>query len=1588
MVDFKKTMWVACLDPNHRLTECLDVGLDLSDGDLFFLDRSLEHKPPMRIVACSATARCELVLNLVRQPLLGDVLLRCHLRIQLQKLWSRSMEAHDHFLGGLRHNTWNQHDHVVDRAGRRGARDGVLQQGCTKAHRLVQHRRLSRHWALWLLFKIENHGAFDLIAASDVIFINIRCILLANQTSFFGNSFGVCNGGNGQFGDHGARRAVARERPDAAEAAARPRAAREEERLRAAAPGVRAAPQLQCGLITSCCHVQRERISDPEHHIVRKLGHVRLMLKEHTDTYVLLALRVESADAFPIEGAMRVLVALSGGHDGQTFRLEDPMRIAREVVMRAVCARSIAGVDYLMQEKQRLGEQIRMNNVHLVFESSGLFNAESIPLHEEKYDTRTIELTARSMEKCCTTCLVLAKHKFGLFDGNLSDHQSSLWVPDAFPTELGAGFLGNMSFGPNSFMMLAVDEANAPLPDIFARFPSDPNSFKHQPFRDKKGDIQKQPHRTDHAAEVFFFDGTKEVHCSTNARGVDWQDDTSSQTASSSDGSMILEHYECYSPSKSCAWEDIGDVDYAAKYSAILREEMVSRILSVDPAVNIDRDTLEVCEIDVIEDALRVLNGVESTIFRRDVQSASFQLPEKRKLKLRNGTVRSLLSTLESVVENIAVDAINSGSIVSLLARTRLVCRQLHFVAVLFQCTQEQFWPLLGNGRRPTCSSCIRYRFNAFALLMFVMTAFPRGIALLNHLHSELIKCDLEDTQGNSSRLVTWFLRKTSAPYLEALSEFISCGHVTESVDPYDEFSLTKWSNDLTEVSVVGSGDPLLAKDFGNHAIETIVPNFLHRIRSRLIRLGITQRLLQRDPSVQQHQNSQAIQRELLEQQIEEEAQLLQTERELETEADEKYQQSERKAREERDEGTKQILLERYAALMTDADSRHQHAKWRRNRAVCCSTARQEMRQLLADDKKRWEEGKMENSEDGITASSTFTDKGLESEASAPISDSAPPDDADIEMETEDTAMLSRDQSTKSSMNPESVKHGNNDWRYSVRVNSEAGNRSLISLSSHDSAAGGISAKSGATVSAQTRLSSQEKATVRVLREPGDSGKSVFQCLYGDPNDVNVGGSKPTKDESPHNAHHESLSTAETSFEESECRGDADAMEVDEDTHPESAAGSTLSDQDDKVAACLSSSLSGEKSLPEDIDDETPDQVQLPTLPEIHDFFSHQAPSEDLAILMQSLTAVPTHIEECPPFPLIVRRCVESPVGLIGETLDRLALELFLGELHLMEHLKWLHDIMLMAEGLCMDIFARDFLAGVRSETRVSWGLSDRWTSALSLAMIESRIHSEDFGQRFYYNTSEKLLDVFDTDLIAALGSMTMAHDLPSLLREVGVQYTVQWPLGAVITSQSLRRYASIHRFLLYSRLTNLDLKETWMVTRKLARQTHDGQALLKCCDNVFYKTQSLIGAFNEAFVTKVLLAAWTDLEQQVTNANDVVQLRVAHERYVATAESCCFLDSAGNEIHKLITQTFDIAVKLSSYVRTHESRLSGDTHADAERAQGLWKEHNATLRALVDKLQGIESDREHFVREFAKHLLLRLNFNEYFPAQEDDSAW
>lgn len=108
---------------------------------------------------------------------------------------------------------------------------------------------------------------------------------------------------------------------------------------------------------------------------------------------------------------------------------------------------------------------------------------------------------------------------------------------------------------------------------------------------------------------------------------------------------------------------------------------------------------------------------------------------------------------------------------------------------------------------------------------------------------------------------------------------------------------------------------------------------------------------------------------------------------------------------------------------------------------------------------------------------------------------------------------------------------------------------------------------------------------------------------------------------------------------------------------------------------------------------------------------------------------------------MIVKRCLGMPIELAGANLDQAALEVFREKLYVLDHLHRLHKIMLMAEGLCLDMFARDLLAGLHSTTRVNWGFDGQLTSALSLAMVESKVPGNRASTHFSYRVSADLAD-------------------------------------------------------------------------------------------------------------------------------------------------------------------------------------------------------------------------------------------------------
>lgn len=109
--------------------------------------------------------------------------------------------------------------------------------------------------------------------------------------------------------------------------------------------------------------------------------------------------------------------------------------------------------------------------------------------------------------------------------------------------------------------------------------------------------------------------------------------------------------------------------------------------------------------------------------------------------------------------------------------------------------------------------------------------------------------------------------------------------------------------------------------------------------------------------------------------------------------------------------------------------------------------------------------------------------------------------------------------------------------------------------------------------------------------------------------------------------------------------------------------------------------------------------------------------------------------------------------------------------------------------------------------------------------------------------------------LMTVLGSaMPINVVIPQFVRSVELTYTVEWPLGVVVTSQSLRQYAAMHSWLMHARLTMLEMKDAWALLRVTTRheeRTYSSETR-RAFTEVIHQTQHVIRAFNEAFCTMV----------------------------------------------------------------------------------------------------------------------------------------
>ncbi|KAG6606509.1 Gamma-tubulin complex component 6 [Phytophthora cinnamomi] len=1297
--------------------------------------------------------------------------------------------------------------------------------------------------------------------------------------------------------------------------------------------------------------------------------------------------------AAPVEEVLRLLVALAGGEDGETFVLEDPMRAELDVSSKMYGAR-----------RKRIGDRIQMNDIGLVHHSKALFNKAPIPMEETNLFSQSL---------------------FRGFGNGIARQHTSLWCPDASsgPTE-DEGFFSMTPFQqPNRF--IGIFPGSSPDHNDYGDSSTQANETlkrHHDKLTLKNGNparmaltSRENKQHLSSSKDVFFYDGTQHVRIG-GRKDSDWVEAISMTENSSWDSESSYDATEPWI-AQAYAWEDLGDrLGLSDSYCRppVLKEKrsLGDLVIPNDLScrIHMAETPLEIHEADIIEDSLRALRGVESTVYCRDFPSATFQLPQKRKLKLRNATISATTSVLElfckagtivmrlellaiyysqdpsrggktlqamgdallkyifihrARVDQIAQECAYSFcgdngedetlSVTKLLCRTRTVCCVLETVGHMFSCDEDPFWPLLQQGE------------------------FPRGVALLDHLHHHVSSLRVEDANGYMEEVVAWFLTKSCSPFLAVLSDLVAFGR--------DEFEATTWSRNLLEKASAGGGDGLFGGGMSTE-VTKMLPEFLGAITPLIVHLSqvqallrsvsaiaLTHPLLNMKPLILVHYGDKAVECaeewqstlveavasvEVIRQEageteqsvpgansaIADESLRVNTSRERDV-AKRRFQleqrnmldqqmldNQQRKAQlaqyEEADDAMRiaeanqvetdqeiycrGVLLDKYSKLMDTAEERHDYMKWRRDRALRLSTARGQLQRVHADDMAEWATDRERR------LSGAARSNGIEISASN-----------SVPVLTEEEGCLS----TTATGAPPSVSGSNTEWR---------------------------------------------TTGVRVLVEPGGSDANVYGALYGGLDEGRT--SDKTGDDT-------AVAKAIEDFDMAGAGSEKDTTELAANMIPCETLSDFIEDEDvvmrdtaqtDENSAHHNSSLGGEVlSSARSFTDpgKLPSTSTRLSLPPVHPFFSEEIPEEDFDILSHALTQTTTgHEANFTSFTTIVNCCVEVPIRLVAERLEKVAVDWLRDSLRIVEHLRWLRKLMLMSEGLCMDIFARDFLHGLNSTTRVNWGIEDRLSSALTLAMIEGSVEMDAIVQSFHYSTTPALSAVLD--------SLTITAAVSSLLGEIEMVYDVKWPLGLVITSESLEHYKNMHRFLLHVRLTSLETREAWALLRSIRRRGDLSPSLERLCGDVVYKVQALLRAFNESFSTKVLMSAWSELEKALLKAMMLVDLRRCHDEYMAVALRCCFLDTP--DIHSAFVDTLAAVWSLTTFIRGLDRQVTGRISEEA-RIRALCEEYDVAQRALVVTLLSVTSSADRSAREFSECLLLRLNFNDYYSTDAVPAA-
>ena len=317
-----------------------------------------------------------------------------------------------------------------------------------------------------------------------------------------------------------------------------------------------------------------------------------------------------------------------------------------------------------------------------------------------------------------------------------------------------------------------------------------------------------------------------------------------------------------------------------------------------------------------------------------------------------------------------------------------------------------------------------------------------------------------------------------------------------------------------------------------------------------------------------------------------------------------------------------------------------------------------------------------------------------------------------------------------------------------------------------------------------------------------------------------------------------------------------------------------------------------------------------------------------------------------PPISYSMETAVVSPILDHCRLIDAATVQLYLSQLSYLRVLAGVKDYLLLARG---DLF-HGFLKHVHESPHINWR---------NQALLRAAWEHERRLCRPRFSDEEE--ESFSFCIGVSPQASNVSHEHRLVLDFLATEFSVEWPLNALLSASVLEGFYTIHRYLLGLKETIIVYENVWLCMKK---STHAVGDILR-----WHEIRHFLSNYHSYVSTHVLSELWPELigktEKCVASPRELKQLL---KDFLTSAQKTCFLDDGSTTLADCMRKLFAAVHRICN--EFHES-------TSHERPDRSWTQFNRTRKFLMKALKShsVSSPDASASRE----LLMRLNYNNYY---------